>query len=85
MFDVRPDRFDHEVEFVGAIDLARYVVGHIGPYEQGFSKVEEPVNALRVEIPQQEHRARWELRRREHEHLALSYGNASTVRQPSDI
>ena len=52
---VETDRFDHEVEFVGAVDLARYAVGHIGPDEQGFRKVMEPINALRVEVPQQEH------------------------------
>jgi hypothetical protein len=26
---VRPDRFDHEVELIGAVDLARHTVGHI--------------------------------------------------------
>ena len=69
MFGVRPDRFDHEVEFVGAIDLARYAVGHIGPDELGFGEVMEPINALRVEIPQQEHRARRVLRPREQEQM----------------
>ena len=59
VFGVRPNRFDHEVEFVGAIDLARYAVGHAGPDELGFREVMKPVNALRVEIPQQEHRTRW--------------------------
>ena len=49
MSGVRPDRFNHEVEFVGTVDLARYAVGHMGPDEQGFRKVMEPVNALRVE------------------------------------
>jgi Ca2+-transporting ATPase len=58
VFGVRPDRFDHEVEFVGAVDLARYAVGHSGPDELGFGEVMEPVNALRVEVLQQEHRAR---------------------------
>src|ERR1700686_4674640 len=33
---VRPNRFDHEVEFVGAVDLARYAAGHIGLDELGF-------------------------------------------------
>jgi len=69
MFGVRPDRFDHEVEFVGAIDLARYAVGHIGPDELGFGEVMEPVNTLRVEVPQQEHRARRVLRPREQEQV----------------
>jgi hypothetical protein len=40
---VEPDRFDHEVEFVGAVDLACYQVGHSGPEEQGFGEVIEPV------------------------------------------
>ena len=44
---VEPGRFDHEVEFVGAIDLACHRVGHSGPEEQGFGEVIEPVNALR--------------------------------------
>ena len=56
VFGVEPDRFDHEVEFVGAVNLACYRVGHSGPEEQGFGEVIEPVNALRVEVPQQEHR-----------------------------
>jgi len=54
MFGVWPDRFDHEVEFVGAIDLACHRVGHSGPEGQGFGEVVEPVNALRVEVPQQD-------------------------------
>ena len=55
MFSVRPDRFDHEVEFAGAVDFARYAVSHVGPDELGFGEVIEPVNALRVEVLQQEH------------------------------
>jgi hypothetical protein len=43
MFGVRPDRLDHEVEFVGAVDLARHAIGHAGPDELGFSEVIEPV------------------------------------------
>ena len=66
---VRPDRIDHEVEFVGAVDLARYAVSHIGPDELGFSKVIEPVNALHVAILQQEHRARTIFRPREQEQM----------------
>ena len=69
MFGVRPDRFDHEVEFVGAVDLARYAVGHSGPDELGFGEVMEPVNALRVEVLQQEHRARRVLGAREQEQM----------------
>ena len=33
---VESDRLDHEIEFVGAIDFARYAVGHVGLDEQGF-------------------------------------------------
>ena len=58
MSGVRADRFDHEIEFVGAVDFARYAVGHIGPDELGFGEVVQPINALRVAVLQQEHGAR---------------------------
>ena len=69
MSGVRPDRFDHEVEFSGAVDFARYAVGHTGPDELGFAEVMKPVNTLRVEVPQQKHRARRVLRPREQEQV----------------
>ena len=69
VFGVRPDRVDHEVEFVGAIDLARHAIGHVGPDELGFGEVIEPVNALRVAILQQKHRARRVFRPREKEQM----------------
>ena len=69
MSGVRPDRFDHEVECFGTVDLARYAVGHIGPDAQGFRIVMEQVNALRVEVPKQKHRARRVLRPREQEQV----------------
>ena len=69
MSGVRPDRFDHQVEFSGTVDLARYAVGHVGPDELGFCKVVKPVNALCVEVLQQEHRARRVLRPREQEQV----------------
>jgi hypothetical protein len=50
MFGVRPDRFDHDVEFVGAVDFARYAISHFGPDELGFSEVIEQVNTLRVAV-----------------------------------
>jgi len=56
MFGVRPDRFDNEVESIGAVDLARYAVGLAGPDEQGFAEVVQAVDALGIEVPQQEHR-----------------------------
>jgi hypothetical protein len=46
VFGVEADRFDHEVEFVGAVDFARYAVSHSGLDEQGFGEVIEPVNPL---------------------------------------
>ena len=69
VFGVRPDRIDHEVKFVGAVDLARYAVSHIGLDELGFGEVIEPVNALRVAVLQQEHRARTVIRPREQEQM----------------
>jgi hypothetical protein len=36
---VQADRFDHEVELIGAVDLARYAVGHSGLDELGFGEV----------------------------------------------
>ena len=69
MFGVQPDRFDHQVEFIGAVDLARYAVGHIGPDELGFGEVVEPINALRVAVLQQEHRTRTVFRPREQEQM----------------
>jgi len=57
MFGVWPERFDHEIEFARTVDLASYAVDHMGPDELGFGEVVEPVNALRVKVPQQEHRA----------------------------
>ena len=69
MFGVRLDRFNDEVEFIGAIDLARYAVGHSGPDELGFCKVMNPVNALRIEVLHQEHRARRIFRPREEEEM----------------
>ena len=79
MFDIRPDGFEHEIEFVGTVDLARYAVGHVGPDELGFGEVMEPVNALRVEVLQPGNRARWVLRLRELEHSAQSHIIASVA------
>ena len=69
MFGVRPDRVDHEEQFVGAVDLARHTISHVGPDELGFGEVVEPVNALRVAILQQKHRARTVFRPREQEQM----------------
>jgi len=55
MLGVQADRFDHKVEFIGAVDFTRDAISHIGLHTLGFAEVIEPVNALRVAIPQQEH------------------------------
>ena len=54
-FRVQADRFDDEIELVGAVDLARYAVGHVGPDGLGFGKVVEPVNPLRIAVLHEEH------------------------------
>ena len=58
MFRVRAERFDNQVKFVGAVDLARYTIGHVGPDELGFGEVIEPVNPLRVAVLHEEHGVR---------------------------
>ena len=57
MFGVRPDRFDHQVESTGAVDLARYAVRHVRRDEQGFGEVVQTIDALGVAVLHQEHRA----------------------------
>ncbi len=74
MSGVRPNRFDHEVEFSGAVDFARYAVGRLGPDELGFGEVVEPVNLLGVEIPQQEHREERVFRPREQNEMVGAEG-----------
>jgi hypothetical protein len=54
-FRVQADRFDHEVKFIGAVDLARHTVGHAGPDEVGFGEVIEPVNPLCIVVLHEEH------------------------------
>jgi hypothetical protein len=71
MFGVRTDRFDDEVEFVAATDVARYTLGQSRPDELRLGEVMEPANALRFEVPHQEHCAFRVFRLREREHLAL--------------
>ena len=67
MLGVKANRFDHEIELVGAVDLARYAIGHAGPEKLGFAEVIEPVDPLRVAVLQQEHRIRRVLRPLEQE------------------
>ena len=58
VFRVQADRLDHEIEFVGAVDLARYAVSHFGLDELGFGEVIEPVDPLRVAVAHEEHGVR---------------------------
>lgn len=64
------DRFDDEVELIGALDGPRYRVGRSGPGEQGFEEAKESVNALRIKVPHEERGAELTFRPREFEHLA---------------
>ena len=69
MFGVRPDRFDHQVESTGAVDLARYAVRHVRRDEQGFGEVVQTIDALGVAVLHQKHRAGTVLRPREQEQM----------------
>ena len=69
MFRVQADRFDDEIELIGAVDLARYAVGHVGPDELGFGEVIEPVNPLRIAVPHEEHGIRRIFRPRDQEEM----------------
>src|SRR6266852_3931768 len=62
---VQADRFDYEVEFIGAVDFASHAVGHSGPDAVSFGEVMKPVNTLRVAILHEEHGARQVFRPRE--------------------
>ena len=79
---VQANRFDHEIELVGAVDLARYAVGHAGPDELGFGEVIEPVNPLRIAVLHEEHGVRRVFRPRDQNEMigaevehGLSAGN----------
>ncbi len=71
-FGVRPGRFDHQVVFFGAVDIARYRVRPIGRDELGLGEVIQAKNALGVEALHQERRARPIFRPRELDQLAQS-------------
>ena len=67
---VRPDRFDHQLESIDAVDLARYEVRLIRRDKLGAGEVVQMIDALRVAVLHQEHRARPILRPRELDLLA---------------
>jgi len=78
LFRVQADRLDDEIEFIGAVDLARHAVGHIGPDELGFGGVIEPVNPLRVAVLHEEHGIRQIFRPRD----VLSFFRTRVDRTP---
>ena len=65
VFGVWPDRFDHQVEFTGAVDLARYAVRHVRRDELGFGEVMQAINAVSGMVEHHEDRARAVFRPRE--------------------
>ena len=69
MLGIWPDRFDHQVESIGAVDLARYAVCLIRLDELGFGEVVQTINTLSIAVLHQEHRARTLFRPREQEQM----------------
>ena len=67
---VRPDRFDHQVEFIGAVNHTRYAVRLIRRDELGCGEVVQTINALCVAVLHQEHCVRPVFRPRELDQLA---------------
>lgn len=65
MLGVRLDRFDHQVECAGAVDLARHAVGPIRQEAKAFGEVEQAIHALSVAIQQGEYRTGTIFRARE--------------------
>ena len=70
VFGVRPDRFDHQVEFTGAVDVARITARLIRRDELAFIGVAQTINTLDVAVLHQERRARSIPRPRELDQLA---------------
>src|ERR1700704_4333811 len=66
----RPDPFDHQGEFIGAVDGARYAVRPIGPHGLGLGDVVQTINLLGVAVLHQARRARTKFRPREFDQLA---------------
>ena len=46
MLGIRLDRFDHEIEFIGAVDLARDAVVGAWLHGVGFGEVMQAINAV---------------------------------------
>ena len=58
MFGVGPDQFEHQVQFIGAIDFARHAIGLARHEVVGFGEVVQPINTLCVAVHEQQHRTR---------------------------
>ena len=58
MFGVGPDRFNHQVKFIGAIDFARHTIGLARHEVVDFAEVMQAINTLRVAVDEQQHRTR---------------------------
>ena len=57
MLGVGLDRFDYEIQAIGAVDLAGDAVGLARLHANGLGEVMEPIDALRVAIKDEQHRA----------------------------
>ena len=69
MFGVRPDRFDHEIEFVGAVDFACHAVGTAWREAKAFGEVEQAIHTPGVVVQHDQHRARSVFRPRNQEQV----------------
>jgi hypothetical protein len=66
---VGPNRFVHQVEFIGAVDFARHAIGLASHEVVGFGKVMQAIDTLGVAVEQQQHRTRPVLRPRKQEQM----------------
>lgn len=57
MLGVGLDRFDYEIQAIGTVDLAGDAVGLTRLHANGLGEVMEPIDALRVAIKDEQHRA----------------------------
>jgi hypothetical protein len=73
VFGVEPDRFDHQVKFIGAVDFARPTVGLARHELVGFAQVKQPIDTLGVAVNKHEHlsRARYSFGESKTKRLAL--------------
>jgi len=55
VFGVGPDRFDHQVKFIGAVGFARHAVGLARHEVVRFAGVMQPIDALGVVVGEQQH------------------------------